>query len=219
MDARVNELENPDGQLLVEAQQQCQKALEINPKFVIAGVNIGYILYQQGRHEDALNHFEQLSQRYPTNSALFVNYGFLEYREYLRSKNAEALSQATAHTLQSWNLDHNSDVAADNLGYFYYEQGDYAQAVDFWKKANALSTSDPDCIAGLALGTYKLGNQGTAITLLTRAIQIDSHYRDPNYLKDNVFGVIEPRRTSLSSLNCYGVDDAQGVDFREKRAP
>jgi len=101
-----------DAELLVEAKRQCEKALEINPQFVIAAVNIGYILYRQGRHEDALHHFDDLSQRYPTNSALCLNYGFLLYLEYLADKSDDTLKQATAQTLQSWNLDQNSYVAA-----------------------------------------------------------------------------------------------------------
>lgn len=178
---------HPNAQLLVEAREHCEKALKINPQFVIAAVNLGYVLYRQGKHEDALRHFDELRHKYPTNSALFLNYGFLLYLEYLRDNREEALRQATAQTLQSWNLNQNSDVAANNLGYFYYEQGDYAQAVDFWKKADTLSPGDADCIAGLALGAYKLGDQETAVTHLSRAIHIDSHYRDPTYLKLNNF--------------------------------
>ncbi|MDX6694083.1 MAG: hypothetical protein QOF02_1686 [Blastocatellia bacterium] len=175
----------PNDRLLVEAKEHCEKALEVNPQFVIAAVNLGYVLYRQGKHEGALRHFENLSQRYPTNSALFLNYGFLLYLEYLRDNDVETLKQATAQTLQSWKLDQNNDAAANNLGYFYYEQGDYAQAVDFWKKTNALNTSDPDGIAGLALASYKLGDPKTAVILLSRAIQIEPHYGDPTYLKLN----------------------------------
>lgn len=176
---------NPDAHLLVEAKEHCEKALEIDPQFVRAAVNLGYVLYRQEKHEDALKLFDHLSQRHPTNSALFLNYGFLLYLEYLKNKSEDVLKQATFQTLQSWKLDQNSDIAADNLGYLYYEQGDYPQAVDFWKKASALNTTDPDCIAGLALGTYKLGDPGKAFTLLSSAIQIDSHYGDPAYLREN----------------------------------
>lgn len=187
---------NPNAHLLIEANQECEKALEINSQFVVAAVNIGYILYRQGEHEKALRYFETLSQKYPTDSGLFVNYGYSEYLEYLAG-NSDALKQAIIQTLQSWKLSQNTDRmvnnlivplgAANNLGYFYYEQDDFTQAVDFWKKANALNTDteDPDCIAGLALGTYKLGDPQTAITLLSKAIRIDPHYRNPSYLREN----------------------------------
>ena len=170
-----------DARLLFEAREQCEKALKINPQFVVAAINVAYILYREGKHKDALLYFDNLSQRYPTNSALSFNYGFLLYREYLKDNSQETLKQATAQTLQSWILNQSSD-AANNLGYFYYETGDYEKAVDFWNKANELG-NDPDCIAGLALGNYKLGHVKTALKLLARAIQVDAHYSDPSYLK------------------------------------
>lgn len=176
---------HPNGQLLVEARQQCEVALQIKPQFVVAAVNVGYILYRQGQREGALRYFDDLSQRYPTDSSLFVNYGFLLYREYLSTENDEMLKRAAEETLRSWKLMQSSYVAANNLGFFYYEQGDFVQAVDFWKKANALNTNDPDCLAGLALGTLKLGDPSAATKLLLRAILLDSHYRDPGYLKQN----------------------------------
>lgn len=168
--------------VLVEAKEQCDKALEIDPQFVTAAVNVGYILYQQGKYQDALRYFDNLGQRYPTSAALFLNYGFLLYRQYLRDNSEDTLGQAAAQTLKAWNLEPGNDTAANNLGYFYYEQGNYGAAVEFWKKANAISPDDPDVIAGLALGTYKLGDEGAAAALLSRAIQIDRHYGDPAYL-------------------------------------
>jgi len=176
---------DPASPLLVEAKAESEKALEINPTFVTAGVNVAYILYRQGKEKEALNLFDSLSQRFPTNSALFLNYGFLEYREYLKDKSSDALNKATRHTVQSWTLNSTSD-AANNLGYFYYEQGNYAEALGFWEKARAIDTKDPDTLAGLALGTYKRGDRPNALSLLQQAIEKDDHYRDPTYLKDKV---------------------------------
>lgn len=173
---------NPQAEMLEEAKQHCEKALAINPQLVRAAVNLGYVLYRQKKYDASLNLFEQVSQRYPTNSVLFLNYGFLEYLEYLRDKGEDTLRKATSNTLQAWNLDQRSDIAAINLGYFYYEQGDNHQAVAFWEKARALVPNDPECLAGLALGIEKLGKRDDALRLLSQAIQIDSHYREPAYL-------------------------------------
>jgi tetratricopeptide (TPR) repeat protein len=176
---------DPASPLLVEAKAESEKALEINPKFVTAGINVAYILYRQGKEEEALNQFDSLSQRFPTNSPLFLNYGFLEYREYLKDKSADTLNKATHHTVQSWTLNPTSD-AANNLGYFYYEQGNYADALNFWAKAHGIDINDPDPLAGLALGTYKRGDRPAAVNFLQQAIEKDPHYRDPAYLKAKV---------------------------------
>jgi tetratricopeptide (TPR) repeat protein len=174
-----------DPRLLEEAKQQCEKALEIDPQFVRASVNLAYVLYRQKQHEASLKLFEQLSQRYPTSSVLFLNYGYLEYLEYLADKNEETLRHAATHTQQAWNLDQNSAPAANNLGFFYYELGNYAEAVNFWNKAKILTPNDSDCLAGLALGTDKLGDRQSALSHLSKAIQINPHFRNPAYLIAN----------------------------------
>jgi tetratricopeptide (TPR) repeat protein len=173
-----------DPTLLVGAKENCDKAVKINPEFAVAAVNIGYILYRQEKHEEALHQLETLSQTHPTDSNLFLNYGFLLYLEYRSNHMKETLRQATTQTLKSWELDQTSHAAMNNLGFFYYEDGNYLQAVEFWKKANTPSLDDPDSVAGWALGSYVLGDKVSAITLLTRAIQIDAGFRDPKNVKE-----------------------------------
>jgi tetratricopeptide (TPR) repeat protein len=173
-----------DRSLLVEAKENCEKALKINPEFEVAAVNIGYILYRQEKREEALSQLESLSQKYPTDSNLFLNYGFLLYLEYLSDHTQDRLKQAIAQTHKSWELNPDGGAALNNLGFFYYEANNYLQAVEFWKKAKDVSTDDPDCIAGLALGFFQTGDKVSAITLLTQAIQIDAGFRDPKYVKE-----------------------------------
>jgi len=173
-----------DPRLLAEAKERCDQALAINPKFVIAAVNNGYILYRQDKHKEALHQLESLSQEYPTDSNLFLNYGFLLYLEYLTDRKQETLRQATTQTRKSWELDQNSHAALNNLGFFYYEDGNYIQAVEYWKKANT-AMDDPDSLAGLAMGLYKQGYKDDAITHLSHAIQIESRFRDPNYVQEH----------------------------------
>jgi len=170
--------------LLTEAKRHCDRAIELDPHLVAAAVNIGYITYRSGRRAEALRYFENLSQKYPTDPSLFVNYGFFLYREYLAG-NTDALSQAVEKTLKSWTLNPHGYVAANNLGFFYYEQQDFPHALEFWERANLLVGDDADCLAGLALGKFKSGDQQGATAAILRAIRVDSHYRDPNYLKNN----------------------------------
>jgi superkiller protein 3 len=177
--------ENKDPQTLEEAKQQCQKALEINHQFVPASINLAYVLYRQDKYDESLALFEQLSQRYPTSSILFVNYGYFEYLKYLRTNDQNSLRQAITQTLQAWTLDSKSDLAASNLGFFYYEQGEFKRALQFLNNAKELVSDDADCLAGLALVTEKLGNRDAALAYLKQAIQADPHYRDPDYLRRN----------------------------------
>ena len=206
-----------DPKMLVEAKDNCDKALMIDPEFVVAAVNIGYILYRQEKHEEALRQLEGLSQKYPTDSNLFLNYGFLLYLEYLTDHTQDRLRQALAQTHKSWELDPNGMAALNNLGYFYYEANNYLQAVEFWKKAKDISTDDPDCIAGLALGYFQIGDKVSAIALLTRAIQIDSGFRDPKYVKEKHYWSDRAASDLVKLLALVPTADKQPTKTEENR--
>jgi len=169
-------------QLLEAARQNCQQALDIDHNFVIAATNIGYILYRQGKHAESLSFFNNFSQKHRQDSALFANYGFVLYLEYLESKDPNFLNQAIEQTYNSLNLDPANYAAANNLGFFNYEKQDYQEAVNYWNKAKSLEPKDADMIAGLALGSYKLGRKAEAIRLLRQAQKIDSNYGNPDKL-------------------------------------
>jgi tetratricopeptide (TPR) repeat protein len=174
----------PEGLLLTEAQQHCEKALDLNPQLVVAGVNLGYVLYWQGKNEEAFRHLERLRQRFLSNSFLLVNYGYLEYLQYVKTKQTAMLDQAIEHTFRSLTLERNNFAAANNLGYFHYEKSNFAQALEFWGKANLLNENDADSLAGQALGKEKSGDRKAAVALLCKAISIDGNYRKPAYLKE-----------------------------------
>lgn len=174
---------NPESPLLERAKEHCATALKIDPRFVRPAVATGYILYRQGHFAEAMKHYDQISQQYPTDSGLFANYGFLLYREYIRSHNPGLLKQATENMQKSWDLNSDNSGVADNLGAFHYEQQHYSEAVDFWKKAVSLDGNDPDIRAGLALGLDKTNDSTDAIMSFLQAVKLDSDYCRPELLK------------------------------------
>ncbi len=168
--------------VLDDAKEHCTAALKTNPHSVVAAVDIASITYRAGQHGEALTHFENLSQEFPTNAALFVNYGYFLYREYLGGT-ASALQKAIEKSEKAVELSPRNFIAANNLGYFYYEQGDYPKAVENWKRAIILNGNDADCLAGLALGLHKLGQETEALALWARATRLDSSYGNPALVK------------------------------------
>lgn len=174
-------------QLLEDAAANCQKALDIDPAFVIAATNIGYILARQRKYSDSFRHFDDLIQKYPEDSAIFVNYGFALYLKYLETKNIDLLDQAIQRTQQSLNLATNY-AAANNLGFYYYERQNYTEAGNYWNKANSIYAKDADNIAGLSLWNYKLGRKQEAIALLSQAIknpEDGKDFKEPDKLTDD----------------------------------
>jgi len=192
-------------QLLVDAQDHCKRALDSDPRFVVAAVNLAYSLYRQGKHQDSLAYFENIGQQYPTDSALFVNHGYFLYLEYLAG-NKDALQPAIEKTQKAFSLNGESYAAADNLGFFYYETHDYAQAHEYWLKADPLRGNDVDSTAGLALALSKLGHEEEALVLLARVVQSNDHYRNPVFLRENWRIFCQTINVSdTATVSCRGV--------------
>jgi len=177
-----------NGQLAQEAMEHSQRAStgESQLPREAAAVNIGYLRYMQNQREQALDYFREISQKFPTNSALFLNYGYLLYREYLRGRN-ELLQEATKRTQRAWELDPKSYMAAANLGFFYYEADALQDAVQSWKEAYHLNPNEPDILAGLALGLFKSGQQDEAMKYYRTAMRQEPQIRNSEYLRHNHF--------------------------------
>ncbi|HEX3153806.1 MAG TPA: hypothetical protein VHV32_04235 [Candidatus Angelobacter sp.] len=174
---------DPKSSLLLQAQDRCATALNIDPRFSRAAVSTAYILYRQGHYQDSLKYIDSVSQQYPTESSLFSTYGFLLYREYLRQQRTDLLRQAIERTLQAWNQNKDNYGPASNLGAFYYEEGDYHKAVEFWQKAVLMEGNDADGRAGLALGLDKTDDPNGSFAALLEAARLNPDYCRPNVLK------------------------------------
>jgi tetratricopeptide (TPR) repeat protein len=176
-----------DAQLVEQAIGENKKALEIDPQRAEAAVNIGYAQYMRGNHDQALEYFRDISAKFPRNTALFVNFGFLLYREYLNG-NTDLLQAALDKTKRAWELNQGSYVAANNLGFLYFETGALPDAVKYWKEAYRLNPSDPDVLFGLALGLFKSGQRDEAVIHCREAIRRGgSNMKDPEYLRQKHF--------------------------------
>jgi tetratricopeptide (TPR) repeat protein len=171
-------------QLLTEAQDHCKKALTIDARFVPAAVNIGYSLYRQGKHDEAIRYFENIAQQFPTDSSLFLNYGYCLYLEYLAG-NSNRLDEAIEETEQGMKQNPASYAAANNLGFFYYDKGNYLKALGYWEKAEPLRGDDADALAGRALALFKVGRRHEASSFIMKAIDLNVHYKDPNFVQTN----------------------------------
>ncbi|HEY6350982.1 MAG TPA: tetratricopeptide repeat protein [Candidatus Angelobacter sp.] len=172
---------NPRSPVLKQAQDHCAMALQIDQRFVRPTVSTGYILYREGHFQEAIKYLDGISQQFPTDSGLLATYGYLLYREYLRQRDPGFLKQAIEKTKQSWDLN-NSNGTGNNLGAFHYEQEEYSEAVEFWRKAVLLDGGDPDSRAGLALGLSQTKDSNGAFTSFLLAVKIDTDYCHPELL-------------------------------------
>ena len=171
--------------LLVQAKSHAEKALELAPQCVQANVNLAFIIYRQGDRTAALAKFEKLEQTYPRSYDVLVNYGFMEYLEYLRTGDLETMHDAIRESQKAHDIMPGDAVLASNLGYFYYEVDDLGQAEGAFRSAIAVDSRSADALAGLALVTFKHGNPRKAEDFLQQAVTSDFHYADPDYVVTN----------------------------------
>ncbi len=176
-----------DAKLVEEAIAENQKALEIDPHRAEAAVNIGYARYMRGDHDQALEYFREISAQFPRNTSVFVNFGFLLYRDYLNG-NTDFLQQALDKTNRAWELDKKNYVTSDNLGFLYFETDALPDAVKYWKEAYRLNPTDPDVLAGLALGLFVSKQSEEAVVYYREAIRREGpKMKDPEYLRQKHF--------------------------------
>jgi len=169
-------------ELAQEAKKHCEEALRRDPQLVAAAINTGYLLYNEGARQQAIDYFEQVKDTFPTTPAFFLNYGFLLYREYLLGKDA-LLWTALEHTTRAWTLDPKNWVTADNLAFLSYEAGHLAESVKYWQEAYRMNPKDPDVLAGLGLGLLKSGKQEDAVRFYRDALLIEPQFKDLEYLR------------------------------------
>ena len=149
-------------------------------------MNIGYVQYMSGQHQQALDYFREIGERFPTHAALFLNFGYLSYREYLDGR-SELLQPAIDGTRRARDLDPKSWVAANNLGALYFETDKLADAIKSWDEAHRLNPNEPDVLAGLALGLFKSGQRNEAVEHYREAIRREGKLVDPEYLRQTHF--------------------------------
>lgn len=106
---------NPD-----EALSAFRKVLEIDPLDVGANINIGQILSQQRKYEEAIKHFQTAYGAESYNTTAIYNLATSLQRTGRRERASELLSQFQALRESS---------AGTSLGLNYLEQGRYAEAI------------------------------------------------------------------------------------------
>jgi tetratricopeptide (TPR) repeat protein len=170
-----------DDRLIKRAIDLNQQALKIDPQQAEAAVNIGYVQYMSGQHQQALDYFQEIGQKFPKDAGLFLNLGYLSYREYLNGR-SDLLQAAIDETRRACGLDPKSWAAANNLGFLYFETDDLPDAIKSWHDAHRLNPTEPDILAGLALGLFKSGQCGEAVEHYREAIRREAKLVDPEYL-------------------------------------
>lgn len=160
---------------LADAESSYQKALDINPDFIPAYVNLASVMREQGQHDRALDILDRARKKAPGNSQVGN-----ERVAVLRSMGRVDDAIAEAHRLIKENS--NDLNAFINLAIAYYDQGNLEMSRLVFEKAFASFpdvSSDAHVRHAYGLVVLKQGERDLAIvTGFDKALELEPKYVD-----------------------------------------
>jgi len=162
-----------------DAEDSFRRAVELDPKGESPRYALGRLLYQKGRHAQALEQFDSIVRDYPKSYRSWDNVGLCQ--EALGRKNAAIQVYLRAISL----------VAADhpqvewpyvNLANLLLNEGETRRAFDLAVTAAERNPNSSQAffLAGKAL--IKLDQQEKSIRWLRQSAHLDPNYAQPHYL-------------------------------------
>jgi tetratricopeptide (TPR) repeat protein len=193
---------------LPEAETAFRKALEQDPSYAEARVNLGLILNQQGKFDAAVNEFKQAIRNKPKLAEAHFNLGvtlqaqgqlepaIAAYREAINidPNNAEAnynlgialnkqgkAAEAMAAYKQAISINPDYAKAYVKLGGNLTDEGRIDEAIASLQKALTLNPKDPEAYNNMGVALHKQNNLPGAISMWEEAIRLNSNYAEAHH--------------------------------------
>jgi tetratricopeptide (TPR) repeat protein len=149
-----------------EAMACFESALEKDPDFSSAHVNLGRVLAERGRLDDAIRHYEKAISVNPGVPMAYVNLGFA-----LGLKGKRDL--AVRNYLRALEIDPGHAMAHNNLGFALFEQGRVPDAIAHYRKALATEPENTLPRKNLGLAHLRQGLPDLALKEYREALRHD----------------------------------------------
>jgi tetratricopeptide (TPR) repeat protein len=152
-----------------EAASAYERALKVNPAYVLAHNNLGAVLMEQGKTSEAIRHFQTAVGLEPDFSGGHYNLAFAfgatgrlenairEYREALRYDPGFAEAHA-------------------NLGQLLGSQGKLDEAIPHLREAVRLMPQSAEAVNSLGTGLWLQGKREEALSSFRRALELDPNH-------------------------------------------
>jgi len=141
------------------AEQEFQRAIQLNPNYATAHQSYSYYLRAMGRLPEALQEAMRAQQLDPLSLAISTTVAG-RYRDLGQYDRAIAVNQRTLE------LDPNFGPAHQVLASIYEQQGNFLLAIAEWQKALELSHGNRSVLAALGHAYGIAGNQAEARKIL-----------------------------------------------------
>lgn len=150
------------------AQQEFERAIEINPSYANAHRWYSYYLRAMGRFPEALREAQKAKQLDPLSLSISVSVAG-------RYRDTHRYAQALEENQQTLELDPNFVPAHEALAALYQEQGEFQLALSECNKAFQLSHDNPSSLANLGYAYAISGDRASARKIVNQLIN-DPHY-------------------------------------------
>ncbi len=154
-----------------DAETVYQNTLSRNPNCWMAHNNLGNLLREEGRNEEAIPHFETALQLKPDSYR-----GHYNIAQALRDENR--IPEAIAHYQKAIELDPKSIEARNNLAILFEKTGQLPQAVDTLTGALQLNAGVSGTHYNLGRVLEKLGRMPEAMTHYEQALKLKPEYTE-----------------------------------------
>jgi tetratricopeptide (TPR) repeat protein len=164
---------------LAEAIAAMQKSVELEPDNIGGRVNLGWTQHLAGADTEAAQSLLQGISKKPLFVPAYNALGIV----YLVQGNLTAA--VLVHTWAAI-LKPDDEVAYYNLSLAFHRLKIYDLAIITANCSASLEPNNPHPLVAAAIAYWDSGNKKTAIQVYTKAINLDSRYRDSTFLSSNL---------------------------------
>jgi tetratricopeptide (TPR) repeat protein len=168
-----------------------------NPQCWMAYNNLGLVLYEQHRVDEAIAQYVEAIRVKPDFVEVYNNLGLALY-------NQGRIDEAISQYLEALRINPNYDKAHNNLGLVLDNQGRSQEAIVHFLKALRIKPDYEEAHNNLGISLYKQGRTDEAIAQYIEAIRIKPDYEEAYnnlgislYRKGNVEKAIESFRKAI----------------------
>ena len=173
-----------------ELKEKYQKALldynvaiKSNPTIISFRRQRGYLYsFELKQHAKAILDYNRILELDPKNTEVYIARG---YAFHALDNYSEAILDYD-RALEG--DDFINYVALNNLGLIQYELNNIQQAIAYWRKALQIDPNLEESTLAIAVTMYQQGKRDKAIKLAEKAINLDSRYKDLEFLKEQLWG-------------------------------